>query len=880
MPGKGERAYNVAIIPAARLIFRPICPEVSRLIIRTGWLVLQNSILVAREVCVMEKQDRQSLLYFLESLGQDIRYGARVLLKNRGFTLAAVLTLALGIGANTAIFSVIYGVLLRPLPYRDGQQLVVVHQQARLAKVEDLGFSVKEVMDYREQNKTMDSVVEHHSMSFILFGREEPERVQTGVVSANFFDVLGVKPILGRTFTPDDEKPGGDAVLILSNKYWQQSHGGDPNIVGKVFRMNNRAHVVIGVLPPIPQYPSESDVYMPTTQCPFRSAQAFIDNRNARMMTVFGRLKPGVELRQAQADLTNIAGNLQAAYPDSYPKNEGYAAKVVGLDDELTQRARPTFLILLATAGLVLLIACANVANLCLARVLQRQHEVAMRTALGASRARLIRQLLTESVLLSLTGGGLGLLIAHWGLPLLVTFAGRFTNRTGEISIDFSVLLFTMLVSLGTGLVFGLIPALSFRQNSKQSLAATLKEDSGRATSGGKNRLRSLLVVTQVAISFTLLIAAGLMMRSLIKLQQVNPGFNPEKVLVMRLAPNWSKITTNTQRAEFSSRLMERVKQQPGVEAAALSSTYPLNPRGITRGPNNISIQLEGHPLSEGQLAPQVDPRAVTPDYFRTIGTPLIRGRMFTDADDEKAPQVAIINESAARHRWAGEDPIGKRVTADNGQTWQTIIGIVGDVRQYGLEHEPADELYAPEAQAPFAGFLLVRTMSEPKSIARLMRDTVHQVDPDTAVDEVRTLQEVRDESVSSPRLTAMLLGLFAGLALVITAAGITGVMALSVTQRTREIGIRMALGATRARILTMVMRQGLTLVLIGLAVGVIGALALNRLISSLLFATPGADPVTFAVVSCLLMLVAGAACLVPALRATGIDPMLALRSE
>jgi putative ABC transport system permease protein len=365
----------------------------------------------------MQKQDRRSLLYFLESFGQDIRYGVRVLLKNRGFTLAAVLTLALGIGANTAIFSVIYGVLLRPLPYRDGQQLVVVHQQARLAKVDDLGFSVKEVMDYREQNKTLDSVVEHHSMNFILFGREEPERVQTGVVSANFFDVLGVKPILGRTFTPDDEKPGGDAVLILSNKYWQQSHGGDPNIVGKVFRMNNRAHVVIGVLPPIPQYPSESDVYMPTTQCPFRSAQAFIDNRNARMMTVFGRLKPGVELQQAQADLTNIAGNLQAAYPDSYPKNEGYAAKVVGLDDELTQRARPTFLILLATAGLVLLIACANVANLCLARVLQRQHEVAMRTALGASRARLIRQLLTESVLLSLIGGGLGLLIAQWDLP-------------------------------------------------------------------------------------------------------------------------------------------------------------------------------------------------------------------------------------------------------------------------------------------------------------------------------------------------------------------------------------------------------------------------------------------------------------------------------
>jgi putative ABC transport system permease protein len=829
---------------------------------------------------MMERQDHKSGLHFIESLGQDIRYGIRVLLRNRGFTLAAVVTLALGIGANTAIFSMIYGVLLRPLPYRDGHQLVVVHQQARLAKVDDLGFSVKEVSDYRDHNKTMESVVEHHSMNFILFGRAEPERVQTGVVSANFFDVLGVKPVLGRTFEANDEKPGGDAVLILSHKYWQQSHGADPNIVGKVFRMNNRAHVVIGVLPPIPQYPSESDVYMPTIQCPFRSAQTFIENRNARMMTVFGRLKPGVRLEQAQADLSSIASNLQAAYPDSYPKNQGYAAQVVRLDEELTQRARPTFLILLATAGLVLLIACANVANLSLARVLQRRHEVAMRTALGAGRARLVRQLLTESTLLSLMGGALGLLLAYWGLPLLVAFAARFTNRTAEIQMDFSILLFTLLVSVGTGLAFGLFPALSFRQDSKQSLSAALKEEGGRSASSGKNRLRSLLVVTQVAVSFTLLIAAGLMLRSLIKLQQVNPGFNPEKVLVMRLAPNWSRHTTPEQFREYFSRVMSRVKEQPGIQSAALASTYPLNPRGIVSGPNNISIQLEGKPLMDGQLAPQVDPRAVTPDYFQTIGAPLVRGRLFTEQDDEKAPPVAIINESAARHRWGNEDPVGKRVTTDNGQTWITIVGVIGDVKQYGLEREPSDEFYNPVAQAPFAGFLLVKTMSEPMTMSRLIRNAVHQADSDTAIDEVRTLEQVREDSVASPRLTAWLLGLFAALALLITAAGITGVMALSVTQRTREIGIRMALGATRGGILKMVMRQGMTLVLLGLAVGVVGALALNKLMTALLFATPGADPLTFAVVSFLLILVAGAACFIPALRATGIDPMLALRSE
>lgn len=838
----------------------------------------------------MKKQDEKSSLNLIESLGQDIRYGMRVLLRNRSFTLMAVFTLALGIGANTAIFSVIYGVLLRPLPYRDGHQLVVAHQRAKLAGIDDMGFSVKEFFDYRDQNKTLetDSIVEHHSMNFILYGREEPERAQTGVVSANFFDVLGVKPILGRTFDANDEKPESDAVLVLSHKYWQQSHSGDPNIVGKVFEMNNRSHVVIGVLPPIPQFPSESDVYMPTTGCPFRSSQSIKENRNARLLTVvFGRLKPGVGLEQAQADLDTTASNLQAAYPEIYPRSGGYTAQVVRLEDDLTERARPTLIILLATAGLVLLIACANVANLSLARVLQRQREVAMRTALGASRGRLVRQLLTESTLLSLMGGGLGLLIAMWGLPLLAAFAARFTNRTGEIKIDLTVLLFTLLLSVGTGLAFGLLPALYFRQDSKQNLAAALKAESASSTSVGKNRIRGFLVVAQVAISFTLLITAGLMLRSLIKLQQTDAGFNPEKVLVMRLSPNWSKYTaiqstatTTANYVVYFRQVLDKIKQQPGVQTAALSSIYPLNPTGITSGPNNVSVELEGQPLAEGQLAPQIAPRAVTPDYFLTIGTPLIKGRMFTEADDEKAPLIAVVNDTAARHRWRGEDPVGKRVSFDNRKTWITIVGVVGDVKQYGLEREPTDEIYVPVAQGPFANFLLVKTISDPISISKLIRDAVHQVDPSTAIDQVKTLQQVRDEAVASPRLTAWLLGLFAGLALIITAAGISGVMALSVTQRTREIGIRMALGATRVRILAMVMRQGMTLMLLGLVAGIAGALTLNRLMAALLFATPAADPLTFAAVSLLLIAVAGTACLIPALRATSINPVLALRSE
>ncbi|HZN00784.1 MAG TPA: ABC transporter permease [Pyrinomonadaceae bacterium] len=819
---------------------------------------------------------------FFELLQQDVKFGLRVLRRNPGFTLTAVITLALGIGANTAIFSVIYGVLLRPLPYTDGDRLVVINQQARLNNANSLGFSVKEFQDYRDQNKTME-MVEHHAMSFILYGRDEPERVQTSVVSANFFDVLGVKPLLGRTFVPDDEKPGGDAVLVLSNAYWKRSHNADRNIVATVFRMNNRPHTVIGVLPPIPEYPSESDVYMPTANCPFRSSTALIENRRGRLLSaVFGRLKPGVEVSQAQADVAGIANNLQQTYPDIYPKHIGYAAQVDRLDTVLTQEARPTFLLLLGTTALVLLIVCANVANLNLARVLQRQSEVAVRTALGASGARLITQMLTESILLSLAGGALGLLLAWFGLPLLTSFAGRFTTRTAEIQIDSSVLIFTLLVSAMTGILFGVIPALSSALDSRNSLVTALKESGNRSSSGAKNRVRGLLVAAQVAISFTLLTAAGLMLQSMMKLHRVEAGFDPENVFVMRLQPNWSRFTdpatVNAQYRDYFRRLLESARQQPGVVEAALSSTYPLNPQGITRGPNNVTIQLEGRPPEEANNAAQVDPRAVSPAYFSALGIPLLRGRMFTDADDDKAPRVAIVNDAAARRRWGSEDPIGKRFSFDNGTTWITVVGVVGNVKQYGLDKEPAQEIYGPLAQVPFGSFLVVKARGAALQEAKLMRDVVHKVDAETAIDQVKTLQQALDDSVASPRETTWLLGMFALIALVITAAGLIGVMALAVTQRTREIGIRIALGATRVRIVTMMMRQAFVLMLLGLAAGLAGALALNRVITSLLFATPSVDPLTFAAVACLLILVGGAACLIPSLSATGIDPTLTLR--
>jgi predicted permease len=813
----------------------------------------------------------------LETTLQDVRYGLRVLRKNPGFSCMAIVTLALGIGVNTAIFSVVYGVLLRPLPYQHGGQLVVIHQQATRANRPNIPFSVKEILDYRNQTHTLDAVVEHHSMFFLLMGPDWAERVQTAVVSANFFDVLGVNPLLGRTFVPSDESRNADAVLVLSYKYWQTRHGGDPNIVGRVFQMNNRPHTVIGVLPSIPQYPTESDVYMPTTQCPFRSAPGFMANRQARMMNVFGRLKPGVPLQQAQADLSTIAHQLESAYPEAYPKNNGYAVATAALQEELTRRARTTFLILLGAAGLVLLIACANVANLLLARLLKLERELAVRMALGASKVRLMRQLLTESVLLSLAGGASGLALAPFALRLLVKFAERFTTRAAEVRIDGPILLFTALVSVATGLLFGLTPAFS----SSRQVGDALKQGSGRTTtSRGRQRLRATLVVAQVAVSFMLLIGAGLMIRSFLKLLQEAPGFRPDHLLTLRISANFSRYTQSQQLQTLRDNILLRIKSVSGVESAALATNFPFNPGGIATGPGNTNFEIEGQPVSKGELAPHVDITNVSADYFQTIRQPLVQGRTFTEHDDLKALLVAVINQTMARHRWAAEDPIGKRITFDQGQHWVKIVGVVGDAKEYGLDRPVVDEIYQPLAQTGFAGNLVVRTAADPMSFALVIRAALHDVDPQLAVDRVDSIERLEHESVASPRVTTMLLGLFAALALLISASGIAAVMALSVSQRTNELGIRMALGASRESVVYMVVRQGLTLALAGTLAGIVGALALTRLLTSLLYATSPTDAITFAAVSLLFLTVAAVACFIPARQATVIDPLVALRQE
>src|SRR3954467_9781754 len=642
----------------------------------------------------------------LSSVAQDVRYGARGLRKNPGFTIVVLLTLALGIGANTAIFSVIDGVLLRPLPYPGGDR--IVHLRQNIAKSDlNAGFSPLEVADYRAQATTLRGVVEHHSMYFTLLGRGEPRRVQTGVVSWQFFDVLGVRPILGRGFSADDEKPGVAPVVLLGNEFWPRALGGDPGVVGSTFVMNDKVHTVIGVLPSLPQYPREQDVYMPTTACPFRSNEKWYANRQARGLTVFARLADGATLERANRDLAIVSDRLRAGYPNDYASAERLSSSGVLLRDELTQKSRPTLFVLLATAGFLLLIVCANVANLTLARLTRRGRELSVRIALGATRGRLFRQLLTEGLLLSLLGGAIGLLMAHFSLDLLVDFAARFTPRAREVSLDFRVLLFTLGISVATGIVLGALPALPARLD----LMTWLKDVSSPA---GRShlRLRALLIVAQVAVSFTLLIGAGLMLRSFVKLQSVSTGFDTENALTAEVPLNWTKYSDLPKVTGFEDRLLERLRGDPAITSAALSSTLPLNE---TTNTFNSDIQIEGKPTAPGEPGPRVDLHLASPDYFRTMGIPLIHGRVFTGDDRQETPQVGILSQSLARRAFGGENPLGRRVSLDDGKGWISIEGVVADVTERGLADTQPGVLYLPLASFHWTNLrVIVRSLAPP----------------------------------------------------------------------------------------------------------------------------------------------------------------------
>jgi putative ABC transport system permease protein len=814
----------------------------------------------------------------MDGLIQDIRYGLRTLAKNPGFSILAILTLGLGIGANTAIFSAINGVLLKPLPYGDGDRLVLIRQSAPLAGRADTGVSVREYYDYREQSADFEALVEYHQMSFDLLKRGDPDRVATGVVSYNFFDVLGITPLQGRTFRRDDEQPGAPAVLILSHSYWRTKFGGDPGIVGQVFEMNDRPHTVVGVLPEVPHYPQENDVYMPVSACPFRAQaeRTQLQNRRAfSALNVFGRLKADVPPERAAAGVATIAGRFTSENPTVYRPGSGFTGTTAGVRDELTRNARPMLFILLGTTGLVLLIACANVASLALARLLRRDRELAVRAALGAGRGRLVRQLLTESTILSLAGGVAGLLFAVWTIDMLGTFISQFTSRTGEVAVDLRVLAFTMALALGTGLLFGTLPAIAARADVSTALKHASK---GGGQNAIRRRLQSALIAGQVAVASVLLLGAGLLLASFFRLTQVDPGYRADRVLSAEVFTNFSQYPNVDAQLAFYQPVLERLSAQPGIVAAAITNAVPLS----TVQPGSTPFDIEGRATDNPDARPTADVRIASPKYFDTLGVPLLRGRTFGDGDGRDNQPVTVINHSMTRY-WDGADPIGSRVSFNGGRTWSTVVGIVGDVKQFGLSRDAVAQVYTPLAQARqnLGGQLvLVRTNGDPTTAGGVIRDAVRAVDPNMPIENVRTLDELRDRNLSTPRLTAILLSVFAAVALIVTMTGITGMVATSVTQRQQEFGIRMALGETRDSILRMVIRQGLMPIAIGLAAGVAAGIGLTRVLSSYLFSTAPTDPATLAAVAVALLAGGTVAAAGPAWRATKVDPMVALRVD
>ncbi len=821
---------------------------------------------------VKEECREESGILGWERLRQDLRFTLRSLSHNPGFAAAVIATLGLGIGANTAIFSVVESVLLAPLPYPDGDRLVVLRQQAPGFGVDDAGLSIPELADYRAGARSLAGAVEYHQMSFNLLGRGEPLRVETGVVSAAFFQLFGIEPLLGRTFLPADEEHGAEPVLVLSHGFWRTALGADPAVVGKTFEMNDRVHTVVGVLPPVPLYPEENEVYMATSACPFRSAPGVSEDRNARGYAAIARLQPGVTLETARVDLGALAARMEQEHPEAYPAGSRFGVRVLSLAGEITREARTTFLVLLATVGLLLTAAAANAANLILARLLSRDGELALRAALGASRRRLLRQIVTETTLLSLAGGVLGIGIAAAGKSLLVAYASRFTPRAQEVRVGPETLLFTLLVALVTGVALGAVCAF---QVSRRGLLGRLKEGSGSPALGARGGVRGVLMCAQLAIVVVLAIGAGLMAKSLVKLHRVDPGFDPRLVTKAAIDLDWAKRRDDAGRRDFYLRLLAELEPRPWAQAVALASEVPLG------GDLYASqLRIEGRPANQGDPASRKDVRIVSPAYFRALSIPLLSGRAFTAGDSVNAPQVAIVSRSLARHVWGEEDPLGARIVlgSDDGVP-RTIVGVVGDVKQYGLDREAREEIYLPLAQDPtLSAALLVRTTADPGMVEREIRQAVYRIDPEQPVFDVRTLEALRRDSVASPQLTTTLLGLFALLAGAITLVGMTGLLAFSVRQRRHEIGIRMALGAEKLGITALVLRQGLGLLGVGLGVGLAGGFAVSRLFKGLLFAVEPHDPSTYASVALLLVIAAAAACWLPARRAAGIQPVTVLK--
>lgn len=816
----------------------------------------------------------------MNGLIQDIRYAFRQLRKSRGFTAVAVITLALGIGANTAIFSVVNAVLLKPLPYPKADQLVMLWEQNPHRGWFENIISGDNFLDWQKQNQVFISMAAFQSSSFNITGNHQPEEVAGEQVSANLFSVLGVQAFRGRLFLPDENRQGRTAV-ILSYGLWQQRYGGDPDLVGKQISLNGESYPVVGILPPTfsDDYSSFLD---PHSQLWLSGIEPLDPGRESHEYHAIARLKPDVSLAQAQANMKSIAAQIEQQYPES----RGWGVAVVGLHDQVVEYARPTLIVLLIAVGLVLLIACANVANLLLVRATGRQKETAIRSALGASRSRLARQFLVESVLLSITGAVAGLAFAPLASRILVLLTPPNAPHLKGVAINGLVLLFTVGLALATGIVFGLAPVLgTARVNVNESL-----KDATRTTSAGfaDRRLRDLLVIVEFGLSLALLAGAGLMIKALIHLHHVDLGFNPDHLLTLEVPLEDPQYEQTEKQAQFFHDLVGRIETLPGVESASLSRGVPIN------GWAGWDFVTADNPHPAAGEVPDANYVCVGPHYFKTMQIPMVRGRVFSDFDTQSSEPAAIVSESLATKYWPGQDPIGNRLKVganDNSQPWRTVVGVAGNVRSDGQYWPFRPEIYVPYAQFPWVIYprdIVVRTTVEPLSIAPEIRRQVAALDKDVPVSDIATMEEITAGPVQQGKAAMWLLGSLATLALVLSAVGIYSVISYSVSQRTREIGIRMALGASDGSVASMVVRQGLLLALIGLGAGLLGASAMGRIFSGLpfkvrlllLFDVRPTDPLILGTVSVVLTIVALLACLLPARRAAKVDPMVALRYE
>ncbi|HLL74218.1 MAG TPA: ABC transporter permease [Pyrinomonadaceae bacterium] len=802
----------------------------------------------------------------MNSLLLDLRYGLRVLLRRPGFAFVTILTLALGVGANTAIFSVVNGALLRPLPYRDAERVMTLWQNDIKAGKERDDASPANFIDWRERAESFEEMAALEPFGHNLTGQGEPEAFRSWLATEGFFRVMGADALHGRTFLPEEHAPGAPPAVVLGHGLWQRRFGGDPGVVGRPLLLNGRPHTVVGVMPPEFDFPAGGGELWAARALTERERQ----NRGSSYWQVVGRLKPGATVEQARAEMESVAAQLAQEYPQT---NGAIRATVVPLREQLIGHIRPALLVLLAAVGAVLLIACANVANLLLARGTERRREFAVRNALGAARSRLVRQLLTESFVIALAGGVGGVLLSRWLVDVMLAFAPEGLLGTAKLGLDWRVLSFALGATALTAVLFGLLPAL---QSSRPDLAGALKETQ-RTAAGGPAGLRNALVVAEIAMALVLLVGAGLLVRSFVGLLRVDPGFAADKIAALEVHV-WGKYRTPEQRRNFFGEAIERLGALPGVEGAGAVSSLPF-----VAMDSNTPFDIEGRPAPPAGEGPSAYAITATTDYFRAMNIPLREGRFFAPTDREDTTPVVVINETMARRHWPGESPLGRKITSGEGEerTTYEIVGVVGDVRHDGLDSEPRPEFFATHAQDSSGSMIfVVRTKGDPQSLLQAAKKEVWAVNKDIPFSRAVTMNQLVAKSLGERRFTLLLFGSFAALSLLLAAVGIYGLVSFTTGQRTHEIGIRVALGAGRADIVRMILKQGLWLVLAGVGAGLAAAFALTRFLGGMLYGVSATDPVTFSLPALLLCLVALAACYLPARRATKVDPMEALRYE